>query len=212
MTLRVVDNDPALLRKIQLLLAGEPGMKITGCHASAEDARRGADWARVDVLLLDTDLPDMPGIELIRRARQCNPDLRVLVHAMRNDRAGVMAALRAGASGYIMKSRSFGRLIEALHEIYEGGTPMSPDAARAMLAELRDISKRAVPPAGRPRLSLREQSVLQLQAQGFTYKEIAGRLVIAPSTVHSHVKSINTKLGAKNKGDAIGKGRYYNFI
>ena len=211
MKICIVEDNFTILENLRLLLDGEPDMEVTGCHETAEDALRKVQWEHVDILLVDLELPGMPGVELIQRVCVRNRDTRIMVHTIYDDRATVLGAIRAGACGYIVKGCRPSQLITALHDIYNGGAPMSPSVAHIVFSELQTMNAEgcAICPAI---LSAREQTILQYLDQGMTYKEIASRLSIAPSTVHTHIKNIYSKLRAHDKHEALRKGRYHHLL
>lgn len=206
MNICIVEDNQLLLDSLIALLNGEGDIRVTASHASAEQALAQTDWAGTDILLADINLPEMSGIELIQRVHPLHPDLSILVYTVHEDRARVLDAIRAGACGYLIKGSSPQELIAALHEIYEGGAPMSPRIARAVLAELR---LEEPPPEGQEdgRLTLRETDILKRLECGQSYKEISADLRVSTHTVHTHIKSIYRKLQAHSKAEAIRKGR-----
>jgi len=211
MTICIVEDNFAILENLRLLLDGEPDMEVSGCYETAEDALRKVQWDQVDVLLVDLELPGMPGVELIQQVRARSRDTRIIAHTIYDDRATVLGAIRAGACGYVVKGCRASQLISALHDIYNGGAPMSPSIAQIVFSELQTMNAdaRAMCPTI---LSAREKTILQYLDQGMTYKEIANRLNIAPSTVHTHIKNIYSKLHAHNKQEALRKGRYHHLL
>ena len=213
MNICIVEDHTAILENLRLLLAGEPDINIVGHHPTAEAALAQVKWAQVDILLADLGLPGMTGAELIRRVKGQHPDIRVLVYTIYEDRPSVLEAIHAGAGGYIVKGCRPSQLIASIHEIYEGGAPMSSSIARTLLFELQSMTRgQGTSSAPGNILTMRERSILQLLEQGLTYKEISLRLNIAASTVHTHIKNIYGKLHARDKIDAIRKGRYHNII
>ena len=212
MNICIVEDDLALLENLRLLLDGEHDMTINGVYKNAEEALKSAPWKKTDVLLVDLELPAMSGIDLIRRVHPAHPDIRIFVYTIHEDRPRVLDAIKAGACGYLVKGVRPSQLIEALHEIFEGGAPMSPSIARAVLAELQAQASEPKEPNRGETLSMRERAILRHLERGLAYKEIADHLSIAPSTVHTHIKNIYAKLQARDKLDAIRKGRYRNFI
>ena len=212
MNICIVEDNEALLENLRLLLDGEQEMSILGHFKSAEEMIRAALWKKTDILLVDLELPGMQGIDLIRLAHTKNKNTRIIVYTIHEERPMVLDAIKAGACGYLLKGTRHSQLITALHDIYEGGAPMSPSIARSVLAELQSQT----PPDPNVRrgmtLSLRERAILRLLEQGLSAKEIAGRLSIALSTVHTHIKNIYRKLQAKDKMEAIRKGRFQNLI
>ena len=208
MNIRIVEDDKSLLNNLTLLINGEHDMCVTGSFASAEQAMRKTNWAQTDILLVDLDLPQMSGIDLILDFHSRYPDLRMIVYTIHEDRPSVLDAIKAGACGYLLKGTRPAQLIEALHEIFRGGAPMSPRIARSVLAELQqDASEKDPTKEAESKLTFREREVLRFCEQGMLYKEIATTLKISPHTVHSHIRHIYRKLRAKNQTDAIRKSR-----
>ena len=212
MNICIVEDDVSILENLRLLIDGEPEMTITGHYKTAEEAVRAVAWKKTDILLVDLELPGMSGIDLIRHAHAKNKNMRIIVYTIHDDRPMVMDAIKAGASGYLLKGGRPSQLITALHEIYDGGAPMSPSIARAVLAELQAMT----PPDPNAKrgavLTMRERAILRLLEQGLAGKEIADRLSIATSTVHTHIKNIYRKLQASDRMDAIRKGKFQNLI
>lgn len=202
MTLVLVEDDPLLRDNLRILLSGEPGIKLVGAFASAEEALAQLDTLRPRLMLSDLNLPGMSGIDLIREAKQRFPDMEIMAHTIKEDRTTVFAALKAGATGYIIKGARPSALIEALYNLSEGGAPMSPKIARAVVQEFQDASE-----TPESILSAKEKEVLAGIQEGLSYKEIGQKLFISPHTVHSHIKKIYEKLQARDKQDAISKAR-----
>src|SRR5690606_1243585 len=198
----VVEDNPLLRDNLRLLLAGEPGIEVLAVFETAEEALAEIDRLQPRMILSDINLPGMSGIDLIRQVRAKHPEIDVMAHTVNEDRHTVFAALKAGASGYIVKGARPSALIEALYSLHEGGAPMSPKIARAVVREFQDdvIEQDLL-------LSAKEKEVLLGIQEGLSYKEIAARMCISPHTVHSHIKKIYEKLQAKDKQEAISKAR-----
>ena len=209
MKICIIEGHAAILENLRLLLSEEPDITILGCYLNAEDALAEVKWQDVHVLLVDLALPGMPGTELIRRVNDKHPKIRIIVYSIYEDRPTVFEAIRAGACGYILKGCRPSQLIAALHDIHEGGAPMSPSIARIVLFEFQNMTRDQNSSAMlNPILTRRERTILQHLEQGLKYKEIANRLAIATSTVHTHIKNIYGKLHARDKIEAIKKGRH----
>jgi len=207
MRLIIVEDDPILLESLKLILGGEAGITVAGAFGSAEDALRGLRKASPEVMLTDLGLPGMSGIELIKKAKDDMPSLEIMTHTVFEDRENVFAAIKAGASGYILKGSSPREIVEAIHDIHKGGAPMSPKIARKVIHEFQDEN-------GEDQyiLSQREKDIVKCIEQGLTYKEISLRLKISSHTVHTHIKNIYEKLQAKDRGDALVKARKTGII
>lgn len=159
------------------------------------------------MLIADIGLPGMSGIDMIRIAKAHHPDLDIMAHTVCDDRDPVFSAIKAGATGYLIKGSTSRELVEARHELRNGGAPMSPKIARSVIREFQDedLSDPYL-------LSGRERDVLSCVEQGLSYKEISNTLNISPHTVHTHIKKIYEKLQAKNKRDALTKARRKGII
>lgn len=207
MRLIIIEDDPLLLENLTLLLSGEEGLSVAGSFRSAEDALRGLKNAKPDVMLTDLGLPGMSGVDLIKKAKEEMPSLEIMAHTVFEDREMVFSAIKAGASGYILKGSSPREVIESIHSLYKGGAPMSPKIARKIIHEFQDdaVSEQYL-------LTQREKEVVKRVEEGLTYKEIGERLSISTHTVHTHIKNIYEKLQAKDRNDAILKARQRGII
>jgi len=207
MRLVIVEDDPLLRENLKLILSGEAGITVVGTFGSAEDALLEMKNVAPDVLLADLGLPGMSGIELIKRVKESMPALEIMAHTVFDDRENVFSALKAGASGYMLKGSSPREIIEAIYGLYKGGAPMSPKIARKVIHEFHDV-----PTNNQFFLSQREKAIVRCVEEGLTYKEISERLAISPNTVHSHIKNIYEKLQAKDRGEALTKAREKGII
>ncbi len=207
MRLVLVEDDPILRESLKLLLGGEAEITVAGAYGNAEDALRGLRKASPDVMLADLGLPGMTGIELIKRAKDELPSLEIMAHTVFEDRENVFSAIKAGASGYILKGSSPREIVEAIHAIHKGGAPMSPKIARKIIHEFQDET-----PGDQFILSQREKDIVKCIEQGLTYKEISIRLKISSHTVHTHIKNIYEKLQAKDREEALLKARKTGII
>ncbi len=207
MRLVIIEDDPLLLENLTLLLNGEEGLSVAGSFRSAEDALKGLKNAKPEVMLTDLGLPGMSGVELIKKAKEEMPSLEIMAHTVFEDREMVFSAIKAGASGYILKGSSPREVIESIHSLYKGGAPMSPKIARKIIHEFQDdaLSEQYL-------LTQREKEVVKRVEEGLTYKEIGERLSISTHTVHTHIKNIYEKLQAKDRNDAIIKARQRGII
>lgn len=196
----IVEDDPLLRQSLELLLRGEPSLEVVGVASSVAEALAAFDAARPDVALVDLGLPDGSGSELIAKLKARHQDLEILAYTVFEDRQAVMNALKAGASGYILKGGTPRELIEALHHVREGGVPMSAKIGRAVLRELQGLPDSQA-------LTLREKQVLRGIDRGLAYKELAAELGVSVHTVHSHLKRVYERLHAHNKQEALAKAK-----
>ncbi|HYA39739.1 MAG TPA: response regulator transcription factor [Syntrophobacteraceae bacterium] len=207
MRLVIIEDDSMLRENLRLLLAGEQGIEVVGAFGSAEDALERLHACQPDLCLVDLGLPFLSGAEFIARAREQMPAMVIMAHTIHEDRETVFSAIKAGASGYLLKGSSSREIIESLHSLHSGGAPMSPRIARRIIVEFQEnkVDERYI-------LSEREKEILRGLAEGLAYKEIGDKLSISPHTVHSHIKKIYEKLQAQNRQDALTKARRKSII
>src|SRR5512139_1522554 len=207
MKVSIVEDDVLLRENLKLLLSGEPGISVVSAYGSAEEALAGIKRARPEILLADIGLPGMSGVELIRQLKDQMPDLEIMAHTVFDDRETVFSAIKSGASGYILKGSTPRDLIDALHTLAKGGSPMSPKIARKVIREFQDegIDEQYL-------LSHRETEIVREIENGLTYKDIAAKFNISPHTVHTHIKNIYEKLHAKDRQGALVAARKKGII
>ncbi len=204
----VVEDQALLLKSLSELLASAEGVELAGSHLTAEAALLQTDWAQVDVLLSDIDLPGVSGVELIRRVKAQWPHVNCMAYTVYEDRSTVFAAIKAGACGYLIKGSAPEDVLLALKELQAGGAPMSPRVARKLLLEFQSTPADQRPAADVSELlTTRELEVLKGIEQGLSYKEIAQSLSLSTHTVHGHLKHIYEKFQAHGRRDAIATAR-----
>lgn len=203
MKLFIVEDDTMLRDSMAILLNGEQNIEVTGAFGNAQEALLALKTQQPDVMLVDLGLPAASdGIGLITEIKLRHPEVECMALTVFEDKQTIFTAIRSGASGYILKGATPRQLIEALHSLHEGGAPMSPKIARALICQFQESTG--------PESSLltaRETDVLQLLDKGLTYQQIAEKLCISHHTVHSHIKQIYEKLQAKGRRDALTKAR-----
>lgn len=196
----LVADDHAVVREgLRTLIGTEPGMEVVGEAADGEEAVARAHSLRPDVILLDMLMPRKGGLEVIREIKQQDPDARILVLTSFSEDELVFPAIKSGASGYLLKNASPGILLDAIRDVSQGLSSLSPSIASKVIHELGrpvDLS------AGKQPLTEREMDVLGLVAKGLTNQEIATRLSITEGTVRTHVSSILSKLHLANRTQA----------
>ena len=155
-----------------------------------------------DIVIMDINLPGMNGIECIREMKTKVPHTQFMMFTVYENDEKVFEALKAGASGYLLKNTGLVQLIEALQELHNGGSPMSANIARKLVTVFREKENSEIPVEA---LSKRETEILQLLSKGLLYKEIADQLSISVSTVRQHIHKIYEKLHVQNRTEAINK-------
>lgn len=201
--LLLVDDHPLFLDGVRAALAGDTDIEIVGQAGSVAEACALTAELAPDVVLMDLGLPDGSGIDATQQIRAAHPDVRVLVMTMSSQDDAVVAAMRAGARGFVVKGAGRDELIHAVRTVAAGGAVFSPTVADRLGAFFVGSSSE---PAF-PQLSEREREVLELLARGLDNRRIARELFLSDKTVRNHVSAILGKLEAGNRVDAIQRAR-----
>lgn len=198
-TVAIVEDDNGIRQSLEWLLKSSAKFLCVASCRSAEEALRVLPKAAPEVILMDINLPEMSGIDCTARMKELLPSVQVIMITVYDDADRVFNALRAGASGYILKRAAPERILQAIREVHAGGVPMSSEIARKVLSTFREP---APAPAAEENLSRREQEVLELLSQGCANKEIADKLSISIETVTWHLRHIYTKLHVRSRTQA----------
>lgn len=192
------DND--LLREslVSLIQLSE-NYQLAGAYANVNTVREAVNSASPQIILMDIDMPGMTGIEAVKAIRQFNPGVPVLMLTVFDDNAHVFDAIKAGASGYLLKKHITSRLFVAMDEALEGGSPLSPSIARMIVTSMQAQSANVY------NLTVRETEILSLLSKGESYKLIATQLGITLDTVRTHIKKIYEKLHVHSQTEAVSK-------
>jgi DNA-binding NarL/FixJ family response regulator len=203
-TLTIVEDLDEVREGLKNFLALSPDFKVLETFKTAEEAVEDLPALQPDIAIMDINLPGMTGIECIRQLKPKSPRTQFMMFTVYENDEKVFEALKAGASGYLLKNTGLVAIIESLKELYQGGSPMSSNIARKLVNNFQDRARQENP-AEITLLSIRENEVLHLLAQGLLYKEIADRLGISTSTVRQHIHHIYDKLHVQNRTEAINK-------
>ncbi len=198
----VIEDDPAALERITVALEAAPDISVVATAPNAARGKALIDSCAFDVLLCDLGLPDGSGVTLIRHAAQKHADVDIMVITIFADQDKVLASIKAGARGYLLKDEHFDSFAESIREVRRGGSPISPVIARQLLKEFQPHEQDA-DKKGLELLSKRELEVLKLLARGFTFVEIGDILKIGRSTVATYVKNIYQKLEVNSRSEAV---------
>jgi DNA-binding NarL/FixJ family response regulator len=194
----VVDDHPMVREGLRSMLGGD-GVSVTGEAASGAEALRRAAERDIDVVLLDLELPDMDGLAVLRRLREIDARLPVLVVTMHQDPALVRRAVEAGASGYVLKGIGRSELLASIHAVHSGESVFDPDLLKAALAGRDGAAVEAKPEGADNRLSRVELDLLRLVAAGLTNRQIGQRLRWSHATVKKYVQRILDKLDVPDR-------------
>jgi DNA-binding NarL/FixJ family response regulator len=198
-TVAIVEDDAGIRRSLEWLLKSSSEFSCVAACKNTEEALRLIPKASPQVVLMDINLPDRSGIECTASLKESLPETQVVMITVYGDTEKVFNALRAGASGYILKRTPPERILQAIREVHAGGVAMSGEIARKVLGAFREP---APAPAEEQNLSRREQEVLELLSQGCANKEIADKLSISIETVTWHLRHIYTKLHVRSRTQA----------
>jgi DNA-binding NarL/FixJ family response regulator len=200
----VIEDDRATRDGLRLLLTATPGFLAVGAWGSVEEAKTSRPDGEPEVLLLDVRLPGLSGPEALPQLRSRWPRTLVLMLTSMEDEATVVEALANGAVGYILKRTPPARILEAIRETADGGSPMSPEIARRVVGLFR--TRGAAPrDSVDARLTAQETRLLALLAEGHGYESAGAALGVSINTVRKHIRNLYEKLEVHTRSEAVGK-------
>jgi DNA-binding NarL/FixJ family response regulator len=199
-TVALVEDDDEARKRLVASISSDPSLKLVGEFATGTEALAGLAAGAPDVLLIDLGLPDMPGMQVVKRVADRFPACDILVVTVFGDEESIIGALEAGARGYLLKGALEHDIAEDIRHLRNGGSPLSPVIARQVLKRL--VPAKAAQAAD-ALLTARESEILNAIARGFSYAETAGLLHISVQTVHTHLKNIYKKLEVHSKTEAV---------
>jgi DNA-binding NarL/FixJ family response regulator len=198
----LVEDHEATRDVLLKLLRHSPDLVCLGAYGSAEEAEREIPKNPPDLVLMDINLPGRTGIECVASLKAKRPQIDFLMLTTYDSNQQIFEALRAGASGYLLKRAAPDELLAAIKEVRAGGSPMSMQIARKVVSHFHQIQQ---PNNEVEKLTKREQEILGLLAKGLAYKQIADQLFISPGTVHRHLHAIYGKLHVQSRTEAVVK-------
>jgi two-component system, NarL family, response regulator NreC len=207
----LIADDHTIVRSgVRLLLEAEPDIQVVGEALDGAQAVELAASLRPNVILMDIAMPGMDGMEATRQIKARFSEIQVLVLTMHRKDEYFFEMLKAGASGYILKGADTSELIKAVRIVERGEVFLYPTMAQKLL---RDYFRRVQGEAeSRPALSAREDEILRLLAEGYSNKEIAERLVVSPSTIHTHRSNLMSKLGLNSRYELVQYARKHGYL
>lgn len=202
-SLTIVEDLDEVREGLKQFISLHPEFVVLDTFKTAEEALSAIPELQPDIVIMDINLPGMNGIECIRQVKERSFHTQFMMFTVYENDEKVFEALKAGASGYLLKNTGLAQLIEALKELHNGGSPMSANIARKLVTVFRDQESKK--PSVVELLSNRENIILQLLSKGLLYKEIADQLSISISTVRQHIHNIYEKLHVQNRTEALNK-------
>jgi len=198
----IVEDNDDIRDALRALIKGSLGFECIHVYPDAEKALKDLPEREIDVVLMDINLPGMNGIECMRSIKDRMPQTQFMMCTVYDDDEDIFSALESGATGYLLKRTSPAQILEAIRDLYNGGSPMSSEIARRVVAS---VQKRKKLPEPVEALTNRENEILEYLAKGFLYKEIAEQLFISNETVKRHIHNIYDKLHVQSRIEAVNK-------
>jgi DNA-binding NarL/FixJ family response regulator len=199
----IVDDDDGIRASLAMLIRRAAGFKLTGDYPDAETALKEIPLNIPSVVLMDINMPGaIKGPECVRQLKTRVPAIQFLMLTVYEDSDSLFNSLKAGASGYLLKRTASARLLDAIRDVHEGGSPMTPQLARRVVQFFNKPAETASPLAS---LTASEKEFLDQLANGYAYKEIADRMNISIDTVRSYVRTVYEKLHVHSRTAAVVK-------
>lgn len=205
----IVDDHPIVRSGLRSLLTAESDIKVVGEATDGKEGMEKTEALRPHVVLMDISMPNVDGLNATRQIKTQFPDVQILVLSMHRSDEYFFEMLRAGASGYILKSARTSDLLEAIRVVSRGEVFLYPAMAQKLVRGYLNLEEWENDT--QTILSPREKEILFLMAEGYSYKKIAEKLVISPSTVYSHRSNLMSKLGLNNRHELIEYARRREF-
>jgi DNA-binding NarL/FixJ family response regulator len=200
----IVEDDVRFRKSLSRVVESNPENACIAIYGNGGEALEGIPRKRPELVIMDLNLPDMSGTDVIARLKPVLPDLSIIVLTVYNDADNIFKALRAGASGYLLKQATAQEILEAIAEAQRGGAPMTSEIARKVIAAFHEPTPPEVPAEA---LAPREKEILDYVAQGYANKEIADTLQLTTGTVCWYLHEIYRKLHVHSRVQAVNKMR-----
>jgi DNA-binding NarL/FixJ family response regulator len=198
-SIAIIEDDEDVRESLEILVRTTEGFECAGTFADAETGLEFLTHNPADIVLMDIHLPVMDGIECVRQLKSVHPGMQFIMCTVFKDDDSVFNALKAGATGYLLKNEDPGKIIDAIHELHAGGSPMTPQIARRVLESFKRPSVNEAIHL----LTKRETEMLGFLSKGLRYKEIADKLFISTETVRKHINNIYQKLHVQSRIEAV---------
>lgn len=198
----VFDDNKERLESLRFLIEMEEGMLCVGTFANAVNSIKNIEKVKPDIILMDIEMPGITGIEAVKQIKQKHPKITIIMQTVFEDETLIFEAIKAGASGYILKKTTPEKIIESIYDANDGGAPMTPVIATKVLRYFQEVPAKVSKDYN---LTERETEILGLLTKGLSYKMIAAKIDISYHTVNAHLRHIYEKLHVNSLGEAVAK-------
>ena len=202
-SIAIVEDNHDIRLALEQIIGMAEGYSVAGSYISGEDALLKIPSIKPEIVLIDINLGGINGIEVVKILKKTMTDVLFMMCTIYEEDEKIFAALSAGASGYILKKTAPDKLLTALKELHDGGSPMSSQIARKVVTHFQSTSNKTTVNDSLNLLSNREKEILEMLSRGLTFKEIAEKVFISPQTVRKHLYHIYEKLHVSNRIEAI---------
>ncbi len=199
----LADDHPIVREGLRTILETQKDFKIVDVVAQGDKVVNRVEKSNPDILLLDIEMPEMDGVEIIKRLKKSDSTTKVIVFTAYNTDERIISAVKAGAKGYLLKGAPREEIFDAVRTVYRGGSSLQSDVVSKLMKQVSDDYGHMTP---------RELDVLHLLSKGLSNKEIAGKLFITERTVKFHISSILQKLNAESRTEAVTKAAHRGII
>ena len=202
-SIAIVEDNHDIRNALEQIIEMADGYSLAGSYNSGEDALKKIPQIKPEVVLIDINLGGINGIEVVKLLKKNMTEVLFMMCTIYEEDEKIFEALSAGASGYILKKTAPDKLLTAIKELQDGGSPMSSQIARKVVTHFQNSSNKSMVNDSLDLLSSREKEILEMLSKGLLYKEIAEKVFISPQTVRKHVYHIYEKLHVSNRIEAV---------
>ena len=206
--LLIFEDNTRLRQSLEILLNDENIFHVAASYADCDKADKQVEKYKADLVVMDIDMPGIGGVEGVKKIKNVNPDVKVVMHTMFDDDNRIFESICAGADGYMLKNTSPIQLVNALQEVMKGGVPMSPFVAQKVFQHFRQAKS----DAEQFKLTAREKEMLELLVKGNSYKMIADKSGVTIDTVKKHLQNIYHKLHVNCGTEAVAKALRHKIV
>lgn len=206
--LLIYEDNSRLRQSLEILLSNGSGFEVVGAFDNCDRVEKQAEELKPELVVMDIDMPGIGGIEGVKILKSNFPDIKVVMHTVFDDDNRIFDCICAGADGYLLKNTSPVKLIQALHELIDGGAPMSPFVAQKVFQHFRKQEGKTK----EYNLTAREQEILELLVKGNSYKMIADKSFVTIDTVKKHLQNIYHKLHVNCGTEAVAKAIQHKIV